>query len=272
VFGTVVLGTPKREFDQALHTAILAVDAPPDADLSERTLCLAIEAFKKVIATHSGVPFPQDPQKQLFSAIKAVFNSWQSERAQCYRKLNGIADDIGTAVTVQAMVFGNRGMDSGTGVGFTRNPSTGAKHIFGEYLQNAQGEDIVAGVRTPVDIGELSKMMPEVYAELLDLTSRLEQHHRDVQDFEFTIDSGKLFLLHDTQREASAACGCPGCRGHGTGGTDFKSRGRSARETGKHWRNPISTARSIRAGGRIASAGPARLTGCGSRTDCSFRP
>ncbi len=195
MFGSVVLGVPKYAFQEASDEICAGLPEATEQELSERTLCLTIESFKKVIHEHTGHPFPQDPSTQLFMAVEAVFRSWRSDRAVFYRKLNGIADTMGTAVTVQAMVFGNRGLDSGTGVGFTRNPSTGAPLVFGEYLPNAQGEDIVAGVRTPLSISELADGMPQVYFELLELTEQLERHYKDAQDFEFTVESGKLFLL-----------------------------------------------------------------------------
>src|SRR5947207_11312930 len=128
-------------------------------------------------------------------ARDAVFRSWQNERAKHYRRINNNSDDLGIAVNVQAMVFGNLGMTSGTGVGFTRNPSTGDKEFYGEFLMNAQGEDVVAGIRTPVPIVELHELMPEVYNQLRDITTRLEQHYKDIQDFEFTIQEGKLYML-----------------------------------------------------------------------------
>jgi len=190
MFGSVVLGVPKDAFEEAageIRTGMLEPD--------ERELSLTIESFKAVIQKHTGDPFPQDPSVQLSLAVEAVFRSWRSDRAVFYRELNGILDSIGTAVTVQAMVFGNRGMESGTGVGFTRNPSTGDPQIFGEYLPNAQGEDIVAGTRTPLSISELADTMPSVYFELLELTNKLEHHYKDAQDFEFTVEGGKLFLL-----------------------------------------------------------------------------
>jgi pyruvate,orthophosphate dikinase len=173
-------------------------------ELSETELGLMIETFKEVIHQHTGQPFPQDPSVQLALAIEAVFRSWRSDRATFYRELNSISDERGTAVTVQAMVFGNRGMNSGTGVGFTRNPSTGEPGVFGEYLANAQGEDIVAGIRTPMPISELSDRMPSVYFELLQLVDRLEQHYKDTQDFEFTVEEGKLFVLQTRSAKRSA--------------------------------------------------------------------
>src|SRR5207302_10683809 len=139
--------------------------------------------------------FPQDPHEQLVMARDAVFRSWQNERAKHYRRINNIDDMLGTAVNVQAMVFGNMGETSGTGVGFTRNPATGAKEFYGEFLMNAQGEDVVSGVRTPVAIHELERINRAAYNQLREITTRLEKHYKDVQDFEFTIQEGKLYML-----------------------------------------------------------------------------
>lgn len=204
MFGSVVLGVPKYDFDRTLQRIRESDNAASDSDLSESALRCTVNAFKSLVLQHTGKPFPQNPQDQLAMAVEAVFQSWHSERAQCYRRLNDISDDMGTAVTVQAMVFGNCGMNSGTGVGFTRNPSTGAKEIFGEFLINAQGEDIVAGTRTPMPIAQLSDMMPSLYQELKEITLRLERHYRDAQDFEFTIENGKLFLLQTRTAKRAA--------------------------------------------------------------------
>ncbi|MGH9448433.1 MAG: PEP/pyruvate-binding domain-containing protein, partial [Terriglobia bacterium] len=154
-----------------------------------------ITGYKQLVRKKTGKQFPQAPREQLKMAIEAVFRSWNNPRAYTYRRLNKIPDDLGTAVNVQTMVFGNMGETSGTGVGFTRNPATGENQFYGEFLINAQGEDVVAGVRTPVPIAELDQVMPEVYAQLREITSRLEKHYRDVQDFEFTIQEGKLYML-----------------------------------------------------------------------------
>ena len=201
MFGTIVLDLSKSFFDEAA-AQIDRRELP-----RERQLCLKVEAFKRIIEEKTGNPFPQAPQKQLELAIEAVFRSWQSERAKVYRSLNKISEELGTAVTVQAMAFGNRGLDSGTGVGFTRNPSTGAPGIFGEYLANAQGEDIVAGIRTPTPISVLADQLPHVYRHLTELVERLETHYRDVQDFEFTVESGRLYLLQtrSAKRTSNAA-------------------------------------------------------------------
>ena len=204
MFGSVVLDVPKQAFEEAAEEVRGAYLDHAAQQLSERELCLIIESFKNIILQHTGRAFPQDPAVQMSMAVEAVFRSWQSERARFYRHLNKIPDTMGTAVTIQAMVFGNRGVDSGTGVGFTRNPSTGEPQIFGEYLPNAQGEDIVAGVRTPMSITQLAEQMPSVYVELLEITERLEQHYRDTQDFEFTVESGKLYLLQTRAAKRSA--------------------------------------------------------------------
>ncbi len=204
MFGSVVLDVPKHAFEEASEDVRTASPAGIHGELTERELCLIIESFKAVIEQHTGQPFPQDPAVQLALAIEAVFRSWRSDRACFYRRLNHIPDTMGTAVTVQTMVFGNRGLTSGTGVGFTRNPSTGELGVFGEYLPNAQGEDIVAGIRTPMAISELSEQLPEVYFELLQLVERLEQHYKDTQDFEFTVEAGKLFLLQTRAAKRAA--------------------------------------------------------------------
>ncbi len=166
-----------------------------DTDLDAKALKEVIEEYKKVVRKHAKREFPQNPQEQLVLARDAVFRSWQNERAKHYRRINNISDDLGTAVNVQAMVFGNLGDTSGTGVGFTRNPANGNKEFYGEFLLNAQGEDVVSGVRTPVHILELEKIMPHVYNQLREITTRLEKHYKDMQDFEFTIQDGKLYML-----------------------------------------------------------------------------
>jgi pyruvate, orthophosphate dikinase len=195
MFGSVVLGVPKMDFDRLLEAVKQEEGVGTDSEISEAGLQTLHLRFGNLIQSKTGNPFPLNPYTQLTAAIEAVFLSWRNERAKHYRRIHGIPDRFGTAVTVQAMVFGNSGPESGTGVGFTRNPSTGEREIFGEFLSNAQGEDIVAGVRTPVSIAEISRIMPRAYTELCVVASRLEEHFRDAQDFEFTIESGKLFLL-----------------------------------------------------------------------------
>jgi pyruvate,orthophosphate dikinase len=195
MFGSVVLEVPKPAFDDALEAKKKRRGAKHDTGLDAKALQELVVEFKKIVRKHAGRDFPQDPLEQLVLARDAVFRSWNNERARHYRRMNQISDDLGTAVNVQCMVFGNLGENSGTGVGFTRNPSTGAKEFFGEYLVNAQGEDVVAGIRTPLPISQLQRAMPEIYRQLREITSRLEKHYRDMQDFEFTVMDGRLYML-----------------------------------------------------------------------------
>src|ERR1700746_620878 len=193
--GTVVLEIPKSAFDEVFDSKKKQRKAKLDTELDAKALKEVIEEYKKVVRKHTKRDFPQEPQEQLVMARDAVFRSWNNDRAKHYRRINNISDELGTAVNVQAMVFGNLGETSGTGVGFTRNPADGTKEFYGEFLLNAQGEDVVSGVRTPVHILELQKIMPEVYNQLRDITTRLETHYKDMQDFEFTIQDGKLYML-----------------------------------------------------------------------------
>src|SRR6516165_6639682 len=195
MFGNVVLDIEKHAFDEVFDAKKKQKKAKMDTDLDAKALQEVIAEYKKVVKKHAKRDFPQDPREQLVMARDAVFRSWQNDRAKHYRRINNIDDMLGTAVNVQAMVFGNLGETSGTGVGFTRNPATGVKEFYGEFLMNAQGEDVVAGIRTPVHISELEKIMPDVYGQLHDITTRLEKHYRDMQDFEFTIQDGKLYML-----------------------------------------------------------------------------
>ena len=195
MFGNVVLDIEKSEFDEVFDAKKKQRKAKLDTDLDAKALKEVIEEYKKVVKKHTRQDFPQDPRHQLVMARDAVFRSWNNERAKHYRRINNIDDMLGTAVNVQAMVYGNLGDTSGTGVGFTRNPAIGTKEFYGEFLMNAQGEDVVSGVRTPVPILELEKVMPDVYNQLRDITTRLEKHYRDMQDFEFTIQDGKLYML-----------------------------------------------------------------------------
>jgi pyruvate, orthophosphate dikinase len=195
MFGNVVLDIPKHDFDEVFDGQKHKRGVQLDTGLTADDLKEVIAQYKKVVKDKTGRDFPQQPLEQLTMARDAVFRSWNNDRAKVYRRINNISDDLGTAVNVQAMVFGNLGETSGTGVGFTRNPATGAKEFYGEFLMNAQGEDVVAGIRTPMHISELAKQMPEVYQQLRDITSRLETHYRDVQDFEFTIQEGRLYML-----------------------------------------------------------------------------
>ncbi len=207
MFGSVVLGLEKREFEEHLHAFKKRRRVRFDHELTADDLRALVKDYKALVQRRTSRDFPQDSLEQLTLARDAVFRSWMNDRAIFYRRQNGIPDDLGTAVNVQAMVFGNSGSTSGTGVGFTRNPATGENQFYGEYLANAQGEDVVAGVRTPEPIDALERTMPEVYRRLRDITGRLERHYRDVQDFEFTVQDGRLFLLQTRtgKRTAQAA-------------------------------------------------------------------
>jgi len=195
MFGDVVLEVPKKKFEDILKRKKQKSGVVHDFEMTESFLEKLVAEYKKLVKKETGREFPQDVKQQLFLAISAVFSSWNNPRAITYRRLNHIPDDLGTAVNVQLMVFGNAGENSATGVGFTRNPATGEKELFGEYLFNAQGEDVVAGVRTPSPLVSLGSKMPDVFKELKDITDNLEKHYKDVQDFEFTIQEGKLYML-----------------------------------------------------------------------------
>jgi len=207
MFSDVVLGLPRSILEAELTRAKRSARVVSDVDLSAERLQALVVRLKQAVRHETGRDFPQDARAQLAEARDAVFRSWNTERATHYRKLNGISDTLGTAVNVQAMVFGNLGSTSATGVGFTRDPATGEPRFYGEYLLNAQGEDVVAGIRTPRPIEEMERELPEAYAELREITTRLERHYRDVQDFEFTIEEGRLFMLQTRrgQRTGMAA-------------------------------------------------------------------
>ncbi len=195
MFGNVVYGMNHRDFEAELSAIKKAYKVKQDTDLDAEGLKKVVAAYKNLLQKKMKKPFPQNPQTQLAEAIQAVFGSWNNERAQTYRKLNKITGLRGTAVSVQSMVFGNFGQDSGTGVAFTRDASTGNKIFYGEYLMNAQGEDVVAGIRTPKKIVTLKKQQPKMYAQLDAIKNKLEKHYRDMQDIEFTIEKGKLYIL-----------------------------------------------------------------------------
>jgi pyruvate,orthophosphate dikinase len=195
MFGSVVLEIPKSAFEEVFDAKKKQKKVKLDTGLDAKALQEVIAEYKKVVKKHAKRDFPQDSHEQLIMSRDAVFRSWQNDRAKHYRRINNIDDMLGTAVNVQAMVYGNLGDTSGTGVGFTRNPATGTKEFYGEFLLNAQGEDVVSGVRTPVPILELEKIMPDVYNQLREITTRLEKHYKDLQDFEFTIQEGKLYML-----------------------------------------------------------------------------
>ncbi|MGD9676829.1 MAG: pyruvate, phosphate dikinase [Vulcanibacillus sp.] len=207
MFSNVVLEIDHYLFEKEIDLIKENKDISEDTQLDASDWKNVIEGYKKIVLSKTKEPFPQDPKKQLELAINAVFNSWNNQRAIVYRKINKIPDHLGTAVNIQLMVFGNTGEDSGTGVAFTRNPSTGEAVLYGEYLMNAQGEDVVAGIRTPNPINTLSSVNPEVYNQFVDIANQLESHYKDLQDIEFTIEKGKLYLLQtrNGKRTAQAA-------------------------------------------------------------------
>ena len=206
MFGEIVMGVPAEAFERTLDRAKQQTEGGRDTDLDPDALREVIAAYKRrVFAEQHGKHFPEDPDEQLRQAIAAVFDSWHNPRARKYRQVHGIADDIGTGVTVQAMVFGNQGWDSGTGVAFTRNPSTGEKTLYGEYLLNAQGEDVVAGTRTPKPIAEMEADLPDAFRLFREIAERLEEHYGDVQDVEFTVEKGRLWLLQTRTAKRSGA-------------------------------------------------------------------
>jgi pyruvate, orthophosphate dikinase len=207
MFSTVVLGIPKERFDEPIESVRKSLGVKSDPQIDAASWKKLVERFKAIVR-EAGREFPQDAPEQLKLAVEAVFDSWNSKRAVDYRRFNKIPDDWGTAVTVMEMVFGNMGEDSGTGVAFTRNPNTGERALFGEYLRNAQGEDVVAGTRTPEKIADLAQQQPEVYAQFVEIANRLEQYYRDVQDLEFTVEQ------RQTQRR-SGRQDCAGARRRG---------------------------------------------------------
>ena len=195
MYADVVMGFPKSSFEELFDKMKKEKGVEEDKNLTATDLQEIVEVYKNEFFRLAGYPFPEDPEEQLLEAVKAVFRSWNNERAIAYRKLNDIPSNWGTAVNVQEMVYGNRGETSGTGVAFTRNPATGEAHLYGEYLMNAQGEDIVAGVRTPKSIDTLKEVMPDCYKEFVRICTFLEEHYKDMQDMEFTIEDGQLYML-----------------------------------------------------------------------------
>lgn len=210
MFGDVVMGCHHEHFEKVIHAAKIKAGVEVDSDLSADQLKSVVDKYKVIYKKHVGKMFPQDGMSQLKLAVNAVFDSWNLPRANKYRQLNNITGLLGTAVNVQAMVFGNMGDDCGTGVCFTRNPSTGKKEFYGEFLMNAQGEDVVAGIRTPLPLKKLAKVMPKAYKELTALMTKLEKHYKDMQDMEFTIQEEKLYILQTRggKRTAAAAVKC----------------------------------------------------------------
>ena len=205
MYSSVVLGVSSHDFEHLLKAKKMTAGAETDTQLGENDLRNLVEEYKALVRNRTGADFPRDPIVQLWGAIEAVWRSWTLKKAKDYRRVHAISEDLGTAVSVVAMVFGNLGDDSGTGVAFTRNPSTGEKRFYGEFLVNAQGEDVVAGTRTPLDIDEMAERLPDAYKELMDTQVRLEKHYRDMQDLEFTVERGKLFLLQTRTGKRTAA-------------------------------------------------------------------
>jgi len=205
MFSNVAMNMKLRDFEQIIDDVKNEKGYTKDLDLTTQDLKHILDEFKKLYFKNKGEEFPQDTKKQLLEAVKAVFRTWNNPRAIVYRRMNDIPSNWGTAVNVQRMVFGNLGLTSGTGVAFSRNPSTGENSLYGEYLMNAQGEDIVAGVRTPNKISELEKQMPEVYQQYVDIVQKLEKHYKDMQDMEFTIENGKLYMLQTRNGKRTAA-------------------------------------------------------------------
>jgi pyruvate,orthophosphate dikinase len=205
MYGDVVLGVPHDAFEDLLSARKAARGVEADTDLTADDLRALVGEYKALVAERTGHSFPDDPHEQLWGAIEAVFRSWNIDRAVAYRRVHGIPHDLGTAVNVMAMVYGNMGEDSGTGVAFTRDPGTGERKFFGEFLLNAQGEDVVAGIRTPVSIEEMARRLPAAYRELLEVQSLLERHYREMQDLEFTVERGRLYLLQTRTGKRTAA-------------------------------------------------------------------
>lgn len=205
MFSDVAIGIEKRKFENILESVKEEKGVEYDTELTSEDLKEIVAKFKEIYSKEMGTEFPQDPKEQLMEAVKAVFSSWDNSRAIVYRRLNDIPSSWGTAVNVQSMVFGNMGDNSGTGVAFTRDPATGEKKIFGEYLINAQGEDVVAGIRTPQPISKLQEDLPQCYDQFMDIAQNLESHYKDMQDMEFTIEQGKLYFLQTRNGKRTAA-------------------------------------------------------------------
>jgi pyruvate,orthophosphate dikinase len=205
MYGSVVMEVSHDKFEEALHGIKKAKKVVLDTDLDEKDWEKLVSEYKKIVMASAKKEFPQNPLDQMWGAINAVFGSWMNDRAIKYRQLNDIKGVIGTAVNVQSMVYGNFGNDSGTGVCFTRDPSTGENYFYGEYLINAQGEDVVAGIRTPEDLSSLEKENKKVYKQLVDYKNILENHFRDMQDIEFTIQQGILYILQTRNGKRAGA-------------------------------------------------------------------
>ncbi len=225
MFSDVVMEIPKSFFERVLDEIKESKGAKYDTDLNAEDMKEIVVRFKEIYKEKMGVEFPQDPKEQLMHAIQAVFRSWDNPRAIYYRRMNDIPSDWGTAVNVQSMVFGNMGNTSGTGVAFTRDPSTGEKKLYGEYLINAQGEDVVAGIRTPQKIETLQQVMPEVYEQFVNIAQTLENHYRDMQDMEYTIERGNYYMLQTRNGKRTRRCRSEDRCRSGQRGHDHHRRG-----------------------------------------------
>jgi pyruvate,orthophosphate dikinase len=233
MYGDVVLGVPHHSFEELLSELKEKKGVTEDTKLDGDDLKQLVAQYKQLVQQKTGTPFPEKPEVQLWGAIEAVFRSWNIERAVAYRRVHRISDDIGTAVSVVSMCYGNMGDDSGTGVAFTRDPSTGEKKFFGEFLINAQGEDVVAGIRTPISIDQMATALPQAYQQLLVVQQILENHYREMQDLEFTVERGR----------SRVACGSAAARP--AAASPARSEGRNRRP--RNW--------------------PAGVAGCGVRAD-----
>ncbi len=239
MFGRIALGIPEHRFGETMEEMKAERGAQADTDLTAEDLKELVKRYREIYRQELGRDFPQDPLEQLRIAIEAVFRSWMGKRAVDYRRAEGIPDDLGTAVNVVTMVFGNMGWDSGTGVAFTRDPATGEKRFFGEYLLNAQGED-VAGHPYPAPVAEMRKELPEVYAQLVEIAQKLERYYRDMQDIEFTIEPGNRLDAPDPLRQADGPRGGQDCRGYGERGAHYPRGGGYARPAQRRGRAAAS--------------------------------
>ena len=270
MYGEVVDGVDGHRFEQALTDLKTARGVGQDVDLTADDLRELVAMFAAIYAEETGGGFPQDPRDQLRRAYRAVFDSWNAPRAQVYRRANDIADDLGTAVNVVQMVFGNRGERSGTGVCFTRDPATGERRLYGEFLANAQGEDVVAGIRTPEPIERMRERMPDAFAQLVETLERLEGHYRDLQDIEFTVEEGTLYLLQTRTGKRTAAAALARRRGDGRRGTHLPRGGGRADRSRPARPAPAPDDRSRREG-RRGSARAQRVSRRGVRRDRARR-
>jgi pyruvate,orthophosphate dikinase len=264
MYGEVVEGIDAHRFESALTDLKEERGVQQDVELDANDLRELVGTYKRIYEGRDGLAFPQDAREQLGRAVRAVFESWDTPRAQVYRRAHRIPDDLGTAVNVVQMVFGNKGAGSGTGVAFTRDPSTGESGLFGEFLADAQGEDVVAGIRTPEPIEAMRDRLPEAFDQLLETMRRLEANYRDMQDIEFTVEDGRLYLLQTRSAKRTAAAALQGRRDHDRRGADLARGGGRANRPGPARPAPPPTDRPERgAGGRRARV--ERLAGRGLR-------